>query len=61
MERKRKLELFETGPNGEGANGDAEGAGADAAINPYTGRPYTPRYYEILAGRKGKINNSFIN
>lgn len=54
MDRKRKLDL------GDAANGgDAGPSGSDAGddgggVSPYTGRPYTKRYYEILKTRKGK-------
>ncbi len=46
MERKRKLEVFEP-------QGAAVGLPAQPSINPYTGRPYSNRYYDILAKRKG--------
>ena len=51
MERKRKLEIFEDGPAGNNGAGPEDG---DQTVNPYTGRPYTKRYFDILAGRKGK-------
>jgi len=54
MDRKRKLELFDTDGKEQGDGGNAQIASGDAAINPYTGRPYTPRYFEILSGRAGK-------
>lgn len=62
MERKRKLDLgcayddaqpsgaVDAGTNGGAAQRDA----GDTGVNPYTGRPYSNRYYEILAGRKGE-------
>lgn len=53
MERKRKLEVYESNtgaPNGGVPAGQPE----EQTINPYTGRPYTKRYFDILAGRKGK-------
>ncbi len=51
MERKRKLESFEDGSAGNTGAGLEDG---DQTVNPYTGRPYTKRYFDILAGRKGK-------
>ena len=54
MERKRKLEIYEEGAPGTAPNGAAPaGQPEEQTINPYTGRPYTKRYYDILAGRKG--------
>lgn len=46
MERKRKLDVFET------AAGNGTVA-AQPSINPYTGRPYSTKYHDILAKRKG--------
>lgn len=43
-DRKRKLDLAdEPGPSGYGAAG--------GGINPFTGRPYTQRYFDIMAKR----------
>ena len=60
MERKRKLDLTTPGTagNGRAAGGSAGGGGGGAdddgpSVNPYTGVPYTPRYYGILETRKG--------
>ncbi len=64
MDRKRKLDVFEqdAGKRFQGANG-ANGAAyggigttipGQAALNPYTGRPYSGRYYDILSKRKGQ-------
>jgi hypothetical protein len=50
MERKRKLEIFEDGSAQNNGAGPEDG---NETLNPYTGRPYTKRYYDILAGRKG--------
>lgn len=61
MERKRKLDIYDeaTPAAAAGREGSANGDGlqrdaGDSGINPYTGRPYSGRYYEILAGRKGE-------
>jgi hypothetical protein len=61
MDRKRKLDVFEqdAGKRFQGANGAAHGGigtnmPGQAALNPYTGRPYSGRYYEILSKRKGQ-------
>ena len=43
-DRKRKLDVFQTEPPAQ--NGVA-------TANPYTGRPYSQKYYDILAKRKG--------
>ncbi|KAL4542646.1 hypothetical protein Ndes2526B_g04600 [Nannochloris sp. 'desiccata'] len=50
MDRKRKLQIFE---DGSAQNNGAVPEDGDQTVNPYTGRPYTKRYYDILAGRKG--------
>ena len=59
MDRKRKLDVFEqdTGKRFHGPNGAAYGGvvPAQSALNPFTGRPYSGRYYEILSKRKGKL------
>ena len=61
MDRKRKLDVFEqdAGKRFQGANGAAYGGigttiPGQAALNPYTGRPYSGRYYDILSKRKGQ-------
>lgn len=47
MDRKRKLDL------GKGEYETSKKSTADNnTINPWTGKPYTPKYYEILAKRK---------
>jgi hypothetical protein len=53
-ERKRKLQVFE---DGGGING---GAPQQPRVNPYNGRPYSNKYYEILEKRKGEKNTHFI-
>lgn len=61
MDRKRKLDVFEqdAGKRFHGANGAAHGGvgttiPGQASLNPYTGRPYSGRYYDILSKRKGQ-------
>ena len=44
-ERKRKLDVF---------SADAPaGTNGVATVNPYTGRPYSQKYHDILQKRKG--------
>lgn len=58
MERKRKLEVYEAPampagvPPADGVG--PSGAPEEPSVNPYNGRPYSQRYYQILAGRKGE-------
>lgn len=56
MDRKRKLDVFEqdAGKRFHAANGSA--MPVQASLNPYTGRPYSSRYYEILSKRKGWLD-----
>ena len=57
MDRKRKLDLTTTGADrdGNGFPSAAGGANDDGpSVNPYTGVPYSPRYYGILKTRKGE-------
>lgn len=57
MDRKRKLEIYEVPPQPAGAppaNGPGMSYDAEPTVNPYNGRPYSQRYYQILAGRKGE-------
>ena len=56
MDRKRKLDVL-----GLGAEDDATGVNvtvtppaSQQALNPYTGRPYSAKYYDILSKRKGE-------
>ncbi|CAI5509242.1 unnamed protein product, partial [Closterium sp. Naga37s-1] len=48
-ERKRKISLFDVPP--ETSRQKVDGL-ADATLNPYNGRPYTLRYFDILEKRK---------
>lgn len=54
MERKRKLDVYQTAskdrPDGSSIGAEQNGG----TLNPYTGRPYSERYFEILRGRQGK-------
>lgn len=47
MERKRKLDL------GVQDGIEDKSVAEMNQLNPYTGRPYSKRYHEILDGRKG--------
>ena len=63
MDRKRKLDVYQEDPskrlagasmsNGHGGIGTT--VPGQASLNPYTGRPYSGRYYEILQKREGKV------
>jgi hypothetical protein len=44
--QKRAIELGQDDPIGRPAR---------ATVNPYTGRPYTQKYYDILEKREGEI------
>ncbi|KAK9866336.1 hypothetical protein WJX84_010224 [Apatococcus fuscideae] len=48
-ERKRKLDVFDDKPTGFSSQPPPLRAG----VNPFTGRPYSARYFDILAKRKG--------
>lgn len=65
MDRKRKLEVFEqdAGKRFHAANGAVHGGvgtsiSGQSTLNPYTGRPYSGRYYEILATRRGDLTST---
>lgn len=56
-ERKRKLSLFDVVdesaiPGKIKMNGNAAVAAGNGLVNPYTGRPYSQRYHDILQKRK---------
>ena len=54
-ERKRKISLFDVPPDPALSARQKTEATVDLAalgINPYTGRPYSARYLEILAKRR---------
>lgn len=68
MDRKRKLDVFEQDASKrfQAANGAAHGGigtnmPGQATLNPYTGRPYSGRYYEILSKRKGQLGVSPVD
>ena len=50
-ERKRKLDVFDDKPTGFSSQPPPLRAG----VNPFTGRPYSARYFDILAKRKGRF------
>lgn len=50
-ERKRKLSLFDVVDEANGSDKTKLNGGGPAA-NPYTGRPYSAKYYEILEKRR---------
>ena len=52
-ERKRKLEVYESNPSNGVAS--AVPSSGNGTVNLYTGRPYSQRYYDILAKRKGEF------
>ena len=51
-ERKRKLDVYDGQPDANGAMRAAPAYGSPT-INPYTGRPYSNKYFDILSKRKG--------
>jgi hypothetical protein len=51
-DRKRKLDIGQD--TNEAAASASSGSRANPAINPYTGKLYTPRYYDILSTRVGE-------
>lgn len=48
-DRKRKLDVFSDAPPANGA-----AAGGVPTVNPFTGRAYSTRYYDILGKRRGE-------
>lgn len=51
-DRKRKLDLeVEAAP--KRASGFTSAPAISSTVNPYTGRPYSQKYYEILDKRQG--------
>lgn len=53
MERKRKLDISDEKPFHENING------SESQVNPFTGKAYSQRYYDILAGRQGTTLSKF--
>lgn len=49
-DRKRKLDIYEAAPAGVTVVPPA----SQPTVNPYTGRQYSQKYYDILAKRKGE-------
>ena len=49
-ERKRKLDVYDNGTTGFSSQPPPLRAG----VNPFTGRPYSARYFDILSKRKGR-------
>lgn len=55
MERKRKLEV-DDGPSKKQETALMDGyVDPTGGINPYTGKAYSKRYYDILQKRRGKL------
>ena len=54
-DRKRKLDIYEAPPvmNPAAAAVPGVGNGVAPGINPYTGKAYSQRYYQILNTRQG--------
>lgn len=53
MERKRKLEV-DDGPSKKVEMSNDAYTDPTGGVNPYTGKPYSKRYYDILQKRTGK-------
>lgn len=56
MDRKRKLDVNPADLNGLGGALTQPNKG----LNPYTGRPYSQRYYDILQKRTGELMRRMI-
>jgi pre-mRNA-splicing factor ATP-dependent RNA helicase DHX15/PRP43 len=60
MDRKRRLDLGEDGDDAkrpamvDPSSAAAAAAAAAPSVNPFTGRPYSDKYYEILDKRQGE-------
>lgn len=53
MQRKQRIDL-------SGLTGGGQGSGG-GTINPYTNRPYSSRYYDILSKRRGLPVYQFLD
>ncbi|KAG5179964.1 P-loop containing nucleoside triphosphate hydrolase protein [Tribonema minus] len=60
MERKRKLDVGGAGSSSVAAAVDAKKAHVVSRMNPWTGQPYSQKYYEILTKRKTLPVHQFL-
>jgi hypothetical protein len=66
MERKRKLDLDTPGtaangrPSSAGRDGGGGCADGEAGVCPYTGVPYSSKYYGILKTRQGELGGVWV-
>ena len=58
--RKQRIDLSDLKPSGSSTS-NGGGNGGDTSVNPYTGRKYSSRYYDILAKRKGLPVYEFLD